>query len=154
MDFRKFLESEETLEGYLSVSCIFHSSAGAPRGYCFGRTAQDLGLSGGASAGDDSIAQRCGNRDEVEVRVSASHRDTRDGHSVQGIEATISALFVVELKGCYSRRDNLRLCVRPVDLVVDQHQEDEGSVNVDKGETRPNNRTSFAENSERNGVMY
>jgi len=73
-----------------------------------------LSLSGRTLAGDDSVAQRCGDRDEVEVRASASHCDARDGHSVQGIEVTISALFVVVLEGCYSSRDDLRLCVIPI----------------------------------------
>ena len=154
MDFRKFLKGEEAFQSYLSVFCIFHPNVGAPRAHRPGCTAQNLGLSGRTLASDDSVAQRCGNRDEIEVRASASHRDARDGHSVQRLEATISVLLVVELKSCYSARDDLRLCIRFFGLVINKHHEDEGSASVDQGEICLNNMTSFATHGERNGEMW
>jgi len=149
----KFLECEEALQSQPSVLRIFHPNADALFVRSYGRAVQDPGLSIWTLGDDDRIAQRCGDRDEVEVRVSASHCDARDGHSVQGIEAMISACVVVELKGCYSPCDGLSLRVNRVSLVVNKHQEDETLVSVGEAEIRLN-RVGFSTNGEGNGVTW
>ena len=112
--FRKRLESEEALQSELSVLRILHPSAGAPHVRRYGRTLQDPSLSSRIPASDNSIAQLCGDRDEIKGRASVGHPDARDGHGIPGIETMLSALSVVKLKGRYSSRDDLSLCVSPV----------------------------------------
>ena len=149
--FRKCLESKETLQSEHSVFCILHPSAGAPYVRCYGHTSQDPSLSSGILASDDSIAQLYGDRDKIEGRASAGHCDARDGHGIQGIEAKLSALSVVELKDRDSVRDDLSLRVSPVaeGLVLNEHQEGEGWV-VDKAHIHLSNVIGFAANGERN----
>ena len=147
---RKRLESEEALQSELPVFRIPHPSAGAP-GPCYGRTPQDLSLSNRILASGDSITQLCGDRDEIEGRASATHCDARDCHDIQGIETLIFALAIVELKGRYSLRDNLRLWVSPVgeDLVLNEHKEGKAR-SMDKAHVRFGNTIGFAANGERN----
>jgi hypothetical protein len=142
---RKRLESEEALQSELSVFRILHPSAGAP---CYGHTPQDLSLSSGILASDDSIAQLCGDRDEIEGRAGAFHCDARDGHGIQGIEATVFALAIVELKGRYSLRNNLSLRVSPVGK-VNERQEDKGR-SMNEAHVRLGNMIGFAASGKRN----
>ena len=146
--FRKRLESEEALQSEPPVFQILHPNAGAP---CCSRTPQDMSLSSRILASDDSIAQLCGDRDEIEGRASAVHCDARDCHDIQGIETSTLALAIVELKGRYSIRDNLRPWVSPVgeDLVLNEHKEDKAR-SMDKAHACLGNTIGFATNGERN----
>ena len=78
---------------------------------CVGTTAhhKTSSLGGGIPASDDGIFQLSNNRDEIEGRAGAGHRDARDGHGIQGIETMIYAL--------------------PGEgLVLSEHQGDEGGL--------------------------
>jgi len=149
---RKSLESEKTLQSELSVFRIVHPNAGARCVGCYGRTPQDLSLSGGILATYDSVAQLCGDRDEIEGRASGRHCDARDGHGIQGGEVMIAAFAVVELKGRYSLRDDVNLWVSLAgeNPVLSEHQEDEGWA-MEKAHVRLSNTIDFAANDERDG---
>ena len=153
MAFRKNLKSEEALQSELSVFRILHPGASPPDMRCYSNTSQDLGLSSGIPASDDSVAQLCGDRDEIEGRASTSHSNAGDGHGTKRIEATVSALPVVELEGGDTPRYNLSLCVSPVGEghVLNEYKENEGWV-VDKTHVRLSDAVGFAADGERHDV--
>ena len=154
MSSRKCLESEEALQSKLSVFHIPHPSFGVQGGRCYGHAPQDLSSSSGILASHHSIAQLCGDRDEVEGRVSAGHYDARDGHDVEVIEYIIAARCIVELEGRYSPCNSLSLCSNPIgeSFALNEHQEDE-ALFVDKAHVRLSNLVAFATNDKRNDVM-
>ena len=121
----------------------------------YSSTLQDLSLSGGMLASDDSIAQLHGNRDEVKGRAGARHGNARDGHRIQGIKAIISALVIIELKGCYSICYDLGLCISlqvVAESLVDNKHKEEESRAMDKAHICLSNTIGLATDGERNGV--
>ena len=105
-------------------------------------------------ASHDSMAQFCGNRDEIKERASMNHCDARDGHGIQGFKAKVHAQLVVILKGCYG------LCNDPVlyiehsrrGVVTREHHEDKGLA-MEKACIWPSNMIAFATSNERNGAI-
>ena len=153
MAFCERLESEEVPQGQLSEFRILHPNPNIkPR---YGWTLQDPSLSGGRPASNDSIAQGCGDRDEIEDWASVDHSNARDGHTIQGSEVTISSFVVVELEGRDSTRDNLSLCIFQVHegLVGNEHQKDGVRVSVQKGQIGSSVGIGFAADRERNDVI-
>jgi hypothetical protein len=109
-------------------------------------------LSSRILASDDSVAQCCGDRDEIEGRACATHFDARDGHGIQEGEATVSTLLVVGLKDRYSPRDGLSVCVSP--LVVNKYQEDDDWVPMENADICLSNVIAFAANGKGDVVMH
>jgi len=58
-------------------------------------TPQDPSHMSGTLASDDSFVQLRGDWDKIESGASTGHLDARDGHDIQGVEATLYALQVV-----------------------------------------------------------
>ena len=97
---------------------------------------------------DDSFTQLHGDRDEVEGGTSAEKVDARDDHGVQGIEFSLFALLVVELKDAYSLCDDLSICVGGFSVPNDHHEESDwigGQTHV-----ATSSANGFAANGERN----
>lgn len=99
---------------------------------------RDKSLSSGVQAAHVSSAQRRGDRDKVEGRVSVGNSDARVCHLIQGDKTMISALFVVKSKGSYSCGDGLCLRINQAgaSLVGNNHQEDEGRGSTEKAQVR------------------
>jgi len=152
--FRKCLEGEEALQSKLSVFRILHPSTGVRDVRCCGHTPQDLSLSSGILASNDSIIQLCGDWDKIERRASAGHYNARDGHGVEVIKTAISTVFVVGLEGRYSICDNLSLCISSVGegSDFDEYQRDEG-FSMEKAHVHLSIMVGFTTNGERDSEV-
>jgi len=74
---------------------------------CWDCTFQDISLSCGIQAGGNSIAQLCGDWDNVECGFGAGHRDAGDIHYAKVVEAMSPICSVVHLEGCYGLCNDL-----------------------------------------------
>ena len=110
-------------------------------------TPQDPSLNNEMLATDNSVARPQGDRDRTGGRASASHGNDRNGHGVQGVEATFAALSVVELEDrlCY----DLGFRISPV--AGGLHKKN-GSWAMDKTHIRLSDAIGFATHGERDDV--
>jgi len=121
---------------------------------CRGIASQDPSRGGRVRSQEDSIAQGPSDRDKIEHWAGSGHRDVWNRHGVQSITAKLFALFVVELKGCYSLRDDLSLSVGSVggDLVLNDKQ-DGRLPDIDKADIRFRRPLEFTANGKRDDEM-